>query len=114
MEKSQRLSALRRVEDEYLQYFADVEEHEHSSRFTDRELPSMYSHNCILLKDSLDRMALHAQIEALYAKAREHDAPHLFIVLHPNLGFSPSAWERTTALGTRCRSPQTRRTSPRR
>jgi spore maturation protein CgeE len=93
MDSSQRLSALRRVEDEYLQYFSDAEEHEHFIRFTDHELPSMYSHNCVLLKETLDGVALHAQIEALFADAQERDARHLFIVLHPNLEFAMNAWE---------------------
>ena len=93
MEKGQRLSALRRIENEYLQYFSDAEEHEHFVRFTDHELPSMYSHNCVLLKETLDRAALHAQIGALFADAQKRGARHLSIVLHPNLEFAMNAWE---------------------
>jgi spore maturation protein CgeE len=93
MKKSPRLSALRRIENEYLQYFANAEEHEHFIRFTDHELPSMYSHNCVVLKETLDGMEVHKQIKALFADAQEHDANHLFIVLHPNHVFAMNAWE---------------------
>ena len=93
METRQRLSALRRIENEYLQYFSEAEEHEHFIRFADHGLPSMYSHNCVLLKETLDSAELHTQIEALFADAQEHDARHLYIVLHPNLEFAMNAWE---------------------
>ncbi len=93
MNKRTKLSALRRIENEYLQYFAVPEEHEHFIRFTDHELPSMYSHNCVVLKETLDGMELHTQIEALFADAQEHAAHHLFIILHPNHAFAMNAWE---------------------
>lgn len=93
MGKSPRLTALRDVENDYLRFFAEVEEHEHTIRFIDRKLPSMYSHNCVLLKDTLDGRALHQQIRALYDDAQERGAKHLYLVLHPNLAFVMNAWE---------------------
>jgi spore maturation protein CgeE len=90
---SSRLSTLRRIENEYLLYFAEAEEHEHFIRFTDHQLPSMYSHNCIVLKDTLDGTELHAQIKALFADTLEQETKHLYIVLHPNLAFAMNAWE---------------------
>jgi spore maturation protein CgeE len=93
MMKSPRLAELKRVENEYLQYFAEAEEHEHYIRFTDNELPSMYSHNCFVFKESLDGTELHTQIKALYDNTQERDANHLFIVLHPNIAFTMDTWE---------------------
>ncbi len=93
MKNSQRLSALRRIENEYLQYFAEAEEHEHFIRFTDNELPSMYSHNCVVLNETLDGTEVHTQIEALFAEAQENNTNHLFLVLHPNHAFAMNAWE---------------------
>jgi|GEM_PF-641040 len=93
MEKNQTLAALRRIENEYLQYFAVAEEHEHFIRFSDLQLPSMYSHNCFVLKDTLTETEFHTQIEALFADAQEHDVAHLYIALHPNHAFAMNAWE---------------------
>ena len=90
---TQRLSALRAIENEYLAYFAETEEHEFFTKFTDSKLPSMYSHNCFVLKETLNGSELHAQIEQLLSKARVNGAEHLFIVLHPNHAFAPLAWE---------------------
>jgi hypothetical protein len=54
MNNVQRLSVLRAIENEYLTYFAEVEEHEFFTKFTDNKLPSMYSHNCIVLTEALN------------------------------------------------------------
>jgi len=93
MKNTPKLSALRRIENAYLQYFADAEEHDHFVRFTDHELQSMYSHNCVVLKESLDGMELHTQIKALFADRQEHGARNQYIVLHPNHTFAMNAWE---------------------
>jgi spore maturation protein CgeE len=93
VKKNQRLSVLRKIENEYLQYFSEVEEHKHFTRFTDSELPSMYSHNCVVLKDTLDGTELHTQIESLFAEVQEHKASHLYIMMHPNNEFARNAWE---------------------
>jgi spore maturation protein CgeE len=90
-----KLSALRRIENEYLQFFADAEEHEHFVRFTDSKLPSMYSHNCVVLKETLDGIELHKQIKTLFADAQENDR-NLYLVLHPNHTSAINAWEADT------------------
>ena len=93
MIKNQRLTELRKIENKYLQYFAVVEEHKHFIRFTDNKLPSMYSHNCVLLKETLDGEEIHQQIKVLFTEAQEHNARHLYIVLHPNHAFAMNEWE---------------------
>jgi spore maturation protein CgeE len=93
MNNMQRLSALRAIENEYLTYFAEVEDHEFFTKFIDNKLPSMYSHNCIVLKETLNGPELHAQIEQLFAEAQKSEAKHLYIVLHPNHEFAIQAWE---------------------
>ena len=72
MDTSPYLSRLREIENEYLQFFAEVQEGEDAIRFTDPNLPDMYSHNCTLLKEGLEGARLHARIKALYEAAREH------------------------------------------
>jgi spore maturation protein CgeE len=96
MNLRQKLTALRQVENEYLQFYAVAEEHEHFVRFRDSELPSMYSHNCVLFKESLDELELHNQIKALHTNSLEQNADHLYIVLHPNYAFAMNAWEADT------------------
>ena len=90
---TQRLSTLKAVENEYLTYFAEAEEHEFFTKFTDNKLPSMYSHNCIVLKETVNGADLHTQIERLFAEAQKSAAQHLYLVLHPNHAFAIHAWE---------------------
>ncbi len=90
---TQQLSALRTVENEYLNYFAEAKEHEFFTKFTDNKLPSMYSHNCIVLKETLRGPELHTQIEQLFAEAQKNEVKHLYIVLHPNHEFAIRTWE---------------------
>jgi len=84
------------IENEYLTYFAEIEDYEFLMRFTDNQLPSMYSHNCIVLKECLNGPELHAHIETLFAEAQKSGAKHLYIVLHPNHEFAIRAWEADT------------------
>lgn len=93
MNITQRVSALRAIENEYLAYFAEAEDHEFFTRFTDNNLPSMYAHNCYVLKETLPDQDVHAQIERLFAEAQQCQAKHLHIVLHPNHAFARNAWE---------------------
>jgi hypothetical protein len=53
----------------------------------------MCSLNCVALKETLDGAAIRQQIEALFAEAQEHNAKHLYIVLHPNHAFAMKAWK---------------------
>jgi spore maturation protein CgeE len=93
MKNEQRLADFRAIVNEDLTYFAEIEEHEFFIKCTDSKLPSMYSHNCIMLKETLNGPELHAQIEKLLAEARQNEAKHLNIVLHPNQEFAITAWE---------------------
>ena len=89
----QRLAKLRAIENEYLEYFAETEEYEFFTKFTDNKLPSMYSHNCFVLKETLNGPELHAQIKQLFAEAQKSGVQHLYIVLHPNHEFAIQVWE---------------------
>jgi GNAT superfamily N-acetyltransferase len=93
MNNTQRLCALRTIENEYLTYFAEAEEHEFFTKFTDNKLPSMYSHNCVVLKETLNGPDLHTQIEQFFTEAQQNEAKHMYIVLHPNHEFAIQAWE---------------------
>lgn len=93
MNKDEKLSALRDIENEYLRYFARVEEYEHYTRFTDPELPTMYSHNCVVFKGTLTEPELHRQIRILFEDAQARGAAHLCIDLHPNHPFTMNDWE---------------------
>lgn len=93
MNNTQRLSELRAIENEYLTYFAEAEDYEFCTKFTDNKLPSMYSHNCIVMKERLYGLELHAHIETLFAEARKNEAKHLYIVFHPNHEFAIRVWE---------------------